>query len=236
MSGRDLIPFITLLCHLPGVFAAVYSSAGRYEWVCEHSADVLGLPRSTLVGRTIESLFPSAWCKERLALIRDVCQERVVSCTVEIYRGRRMEGLLLPIAELARDCLCLYAGRHSPASAPLASSSATLSPVHLVHADWGPLESLSRRELEVLRFVSLGLDNTAIAKRIFRTKRAVEWHINSLYRHLGTKQRLSLARLGIEAGLPAIEDAHWDAMIVSKQAIDRDEDAGPDRAARARRG
>lgn len=48
-----------------------------------------------------------------------------------------------------------------------------------------PLDALSRRELEVLREIAQGRANSAVARVLFISDRAVEKHINSLFAKLG---------------------------------------------------
>jgi len=53
-----------------------------------------------------------------------------------------------------------------------------------------PIEPLSEREVEVLRLVSAGLKNREIAKELFVVVGTVKAHINSIYRKLGTNNRV----------------------------------------------
>jgi DNA-binding NarL/FixJ family response regulator len=52
-------------------------------------------------------------------------------------------------------------------------------------AERSPLTELTPREREVLAEMAAGKSNTAIAKSLFLTKRAVEKHINSIFMKLG---------------------------------------------------
>lgn len=53
-----------------------------------------------------------------------------------------------------------------------------------------PIEPLTDREIEVLRLVSVGLKNREIAEELFVVVGTVKAHINSIYRKLGTKNRV----------------------------------------------
>jgi LuxR family maltose regulon positive regulatory protein len=53
-----------------------------------------------------------------------------------------------------------------------------------------PTESLSERELEVLGLVAAGLKNREIAEELFVVVGTVKAHINSIYRKLGTNNRV----------------------------------------------
>lgn len=65
------------------------------------------------------------------------------------------------------------------------------------------LAELTPREVEVLRLIARGLDNTAIARALVVTKRTVQNHISSIYGKLGAASRTEAALLAIRHGLGA---------------------------------
>lgn len=204
----------------PGVFAAVYDRSGMWIWLSPGFSSVTGLAPSDLIGRTIAERFPEPWCRERLGLIGRAHEEQCPIATVEIFQGRRLEGVVMPVIQPAGAPYAVYIGRFG-LSVPIVGKigrvaehhDLSLELVRLIEVDWGPLAGLTRRELEVLRLVAMGMDNVHIAQAIHRTKRAVEWHICNLYDALGCTQRTDLYRIGLFAGLPDIEAAHWQAMV-----------------------
>lgn len=84
--------------------------------------------------------------------------------------------------------------------------------------EWGALEPLSRCQLDTLRNVTLGLGNEEIARKICRTKRAVEWHIRFLNQQLGVSGRERLAMIGRDAGLGCFTGCEWDALLKTRPA------------------
>ena len=86
------------------------------------------------------------------------------------------------------------------------------------HHEWGRLESLSRCQLDTLRNVTLGLTNDEIARKICRTKRAVEWHIRFLNQQLGVSGRERLGMIGREAGLHRFGDRSWQQLLSTRPA------------------
>jgi DNA-binding CsgD family transcriptional regulator len=220
---QDEIALFTCIAEIfPGVFAAAFDAAGRYVWTSRSYAGILGIDAASLSGKSITALFPPAWARERIGVISRALHERTLLSTTEIFRGKRVEGAIIPVLDAHPSPIVMYAGRFGldltrPSDAPVTQ----LVPLQLEEADWGPLSVLSRRELEVLRLIAAGLDNASIAKSIHRTKRAVEWHIKNLYSGLGCEQRTDLYRLGAQAGLPEIDDAHWDRMV-AKVAMARE--------------
>jgi len=57
-----------------------------------------------------------------------------------------------------------------------------------------PLAQLTEREREVLSLMAQGMNNTAIAKSLFLTDRAVEKHINSMFHKLGLTEEPDVHR------------------------------------------
>jgi DNA-binding CsgD family transcriptional regulator len=60
---------------------------------------------------------------------------------------------------------------------------------------WLEIRNLSPRERQIARYVLEGKSNKAIEKELFIGGRTVESHLYSIYRKLGVKNRLQLARL-----------------------------------------
>jgi DNA-binding CsgD family transcriptional regulator len=234
VSTDDVLALTSLAHVFPGLFAAAYDHTGRYLWVSPTFATLTGISPAAVVGKRLVDLFAPAWTKERMAVIaRTLALSRPIP-TVEVYAGRRVEGVSLPAVSGSPHPIVTYVGRFGIS---LASASAEVMSAHaaaimhdggvsgmthdvdvpvmyLEEAHWGPLAVLSRRELEVLRLIAMGLDNAQIARKIFRTKRAVEWHISSLYRLLNRTQRTDLFRIGFVAGLPDIDEVHWERMML----------------------
>jgi DNA-binding NarL/FixJ family response regulator len=67
----------------------------------------------------------------------------------------------------------------------------------------GELEraGLSRRELEVLRFVSVGRTNREIARELFLSPRTIDMHVRNALMKLGCRSRTEATRKAVELGL-----------------------------------
>jgi two-component system response regulator DegU len=63
---------------------------------------------------------------------------------------------------------------------------------------------LTMREVEMLRLLARGLDNTAIARELVITKRTVQNHISNIYRKLGVATRTEAMLYAIRRGLAQI--------------------------------
>jgi NarL family two-component system response regulator LiaR len=70
--------------------------------------------------------------------------------------------------------------------------------------------NLTPREIEVLRWLAQGLDNTAIAEKLVLTTRTVQNHVSNIYGKLGLSSRTEAALYAIRRGLAQVsgETAH----------------------------
>jgi DNA-binding NarL/FixJ family response regulator len=66
------------------------------------------------------------------------------------------------------------------------------------------LDTLTPREVETLRLLGRGLDNTAIARELVVTKRTVQNHISTIYAKLGVTSRTEAMLYAIRHGLAQI--------------------------------
>lgn len=64
-----------------------------------------------------------------------------------------------------------------------------------------PLESLSAREVEVLRLIGKGLSRTDIAKELSRSAKTIDGHQERMMKKLGIETRADLMRFAIREGL-----------------------------------
>ncbi len=68
-------------------------------------------------------------------------------------------------------------------------------------ASLAPLQSLSPREIEVLRMLAEGLGNKEVAWRLGISEHTVKFHINSIFTKLDASSRTEAVTIGIRQGL-----------------------------------
>ncbi len=81
-----------------------------------------------------------------------------------------------------------------PAPSPLALP---FTPDHKKRDDLG----ITRRELEILELVALGLSNREIASRLFVSENTVKTHCSRTFDKLGARRRTEAVQLGKQQGL-----------------------------------
>ncbi|MFQ5857864.1 MAG: response regulator [Anaerolineae bacterium] len=64
-----------------------------------------------------------------------------------------------------------------------------------------PLDSLTQREIEILRLVAEGLSNKAIAQALFVSENTVKYHMKNILQKLGVQNRTEAATYALRAGL-----------------------------------
>lgn len=124
-------------------------------------------------------------------------------------KGDELEDIVAGIKELARSAegtfvmgpkvrqRCAKAGAPSPTSKPrpLNDRSRHDGPPTT------PLESLTGREIEILRLIGKGLSRVEIANELSRSAKTIDGHQERMIRKLGLESRADLMRFAIREGL-----------------------------------
>ncbi|HEX6971486.1 MAG TPA: response regulator transcription factor, partial [Limnochordia bacterium] len=61
------------------------------------------------------------------------------------------------------------------------------------------------RELDVLKLIAKGLNNSEIAKTLFISPHTVKNHVSNIYRKIGIDDRTQVALMAIRHGLVSLE-------------------------------
>ena len=100
----------------------------------------------------------------------------------------------LPLVRLLRQVEHPYATKLLGAIEPGAAEEAESAPGY-------PEETLSEREIEVLRLFALGLTNATIARRLFVSQNTVKWYAKNIYCKLDVHSRAEALAQAYEMSL-----------------------------------
>ena len=179
------------------------------------------IPLDMLDARSLRAVLSTEVCSEWLRMIRIAALERRVASCVVILDGHGHEAVCSPHT-IERDGgqrqVALLSLLPTALCAGTCVGQPTGTRLLLKAHEWGPLEMLSRCQLDTLRNVTLGLSNEEIALKICRTKRAVEWHIRYLNQQLGISGRERLAMIGRDAGLSCFSGCEWSSLLKTRPA------------------
>ncbi|MBY0112544.1 MAG: LuxR C-terminal-related transcriptional regulator [Phycisphaerales bacterium] len=168
------------------------------------TACLAGTDGQPVTGRSMLDVMGMEIAGERLTLVRRVIQAgHPITCDGQI-KGVMMRCVMrqFPMNDGAPRAI-IVARPFSPEMKP---DSAT-EYVRAQHDDPGPLKELTDREIEILRLIGEGLATSAIAQKLGRSVKTVEWHRVSLGEKLGVANRVELARIAIRAGLVGVAQA-----------------------------
>ncbi|MCC5823623.1 MAG: LuxR C-terminal-related transcriptional regulator [Phycisphaerales bacterium] len=80
-------------------------------------------------------------------------------------------------------------------------------------ADFGPLDILSPRELEVLYYLATGMTVADVARTLFRSEKTIGRHTENIHRKMGYANRAQLVREAVESGLVCFTSDEWKSIV-----------------------
>ncbi|RNC82723.1 MAG: helix-turn-helix transcriptional regulator [Phycisphaera sp.] len=186
----------------PFIGASVITAEGRFLWANARAKLLyLGDAEVDIAGKTFYDLFPKEWCDERIALLKQLEETGKSAVLRHIRRGRSLMVTYNKIPTPAREAsryLILIAEADEEEQIPVPDEYMVFNTGLM---NLGPLNSLSKREIEVLALISRGLTTEEIAKELSRSPKTIEAHRSSVARKLGVKNRVQLAEIARKASL-----------------------------------
>lgn len=186
------------LCEDCGAACLVVSGGGIIQSASRMAVELLAGGPGDYAGRPITELLGDSVASERAAMIEEVAASGRASSIDGMVRGRMVRMTARPLAARAPGGMVLIVAR------PISEDESRRpgSPTRRAHTDdMGQLETLTTRELDILRHIGRGLSTPAIAQKLGRSVKTVEWHRVSLGEKLGVSNRVELARIAISCGL-----------------------------------
>lgn len=160
-----------------------------------------------MTGRNISEWYGPERTAEMLGVIKRVIESDVPIVRRAIFRGRQIRSthraMEPPPGELGRDLILSHYFTDEIASK---DEHPQYEMEDAPYADFGPLDVLTTRELEILALLGQGLTVNNVAQMIFRSPKTVENHRLAIGRKLKLSNRVQLAKLAFRAGL-RVDDA-----------------------------
>ena len=198
----DLSPAVlaSLFCTDPAVGFAICDRSGTVLTVNERSAEIFTQrPASEVKGKTLGELLGNEWAGERLTMFERIAETRKPIISRHILHGRQIQSTLRVITEPGAPrplfSVVTSEGVHDPADA----DAFEIVESKLVHL--GPLDALTRREIEVLALIGHGMPSKEIAATLHRSVRTIEQHADSIRHKLKGATRIQLAQFARAACL-----------------------------------
>ncbi len=200
-----------LIDQLPGMWAVGRDEDLRVFWISRTQEGMSRLPREALIGAPLRGKMPAPGAEERERAIREVMETGVVLHVYQAaFTGQRVLCTLLPLDAADFGHAGVVALMRFDPSGSVPGARVLQTPRIFSEAR---LASLSRRELEILHPISLGLTSAEIGEALQRSERTVSQHLRSIHTKLGTRSRSQLMFLAIEAGVCGFSHEEWAALI-----------------------
>lgn len=179
----------------------------RLLWCNASYATTFESTPESLLGSDLAALFTRAFADERSKLLAPTIEHGASVAYEQVVRGTRMLTRVWPLDPSAFGTRgCFIVAEPCVSRLPLGPglSFATAS-----EADFGPLNGLTRRELEIFRLLAEGLTGQEIATTLHRSHKTVEFHTARILRTLVLRSRTELARFAAERGLMGFSRESW---------------------------
>lgn len=198
------------LCDDAGAAVMIVSGAGIIRALNTGAAGVLGAEQGDYVGRPLAELIGESVAPERIAAVEEAVTTGRAVMIDGMVLGRFVRMTVRPLESVSAGGLALVVARLGTERVGPAAAGVRRA----VHDDMGVLGALTVREMEILKLIGLGLSTPAVAEKLNRSVKTVEWHRVSLGEKLGITNRVELARIAIGAGLVGTETG----LVLGKRA------------------
>jgi len=154
-------------------------SDGEVMGLNSAAARMLGSNAVTLTGDVLESVFECNPLRAMLPINNSIT-------TLRVRGGLGVSALLTRNTSMTEDAVIRV-----KASSPTSRS----------HQDLRLVEPLSKRELQVLNHLKLGLTNQQLAQRLFLSEDSIKYHLKNIFSKLRAKSRLEAVKVARELDL-----------------------------------
>lgn len=192
----------------PSTGVGVISLEGQVIYLNEQAARIFHgrhAKPEQFVGRFWRDHLPAAWVEERLNILREIMVHGEPVQVRTIWRGYQHVTWISPIeAAESENSVPLFLTITRREAGDEQSEALSAQEERCVDSDvmrLGPLDALSKRELEVLALVGQGLTVTETARMLARSEKTIESHITAIHHKLGVRDRVEMSEIARRAGL-----------------------------------
>lgn len=191
--------FWMLLKSQPGVGILIIDIDGRVLFCNEQAQSIYYGDNFNPVGKTIEEIEGPQFAAERMAVIREVITTRKPVMIRHIRGGRHTEAMIWPMQPVPEKKPRIISVTRQ--GIDIVEPGVEYRTVDSNLVDLGPLDVLTRRELEVLAMVGHGVPLKSIARELGVAQRTVERYRTDIARKLKINSIAEIARIVQTAGL-----------------------------------
>lgn len=189
----------------PSVGFSVVDESGTVRYTNGRAAELfLKAQPEDVVGKSLRDLFGKDWAEERMEILEQVKETDKPAIVRHIRHGRQIQSTIY-LASENDDAEAVFVvltveGEQDP------KDPEQFRIIESKYAHFGPLDPLTKREVEVLALVGYGMSTQQIADALHRSPRTIENHCDALRQKLSSANRVQLAEFARKANL-RIEDA-----------------------------
>ncbi|MEQ1828793.1 MAG: LuxR C-terminal-related transcriptional regulator [Pirellula sp.] len=204
-SGASSVAFAawTAIAQTPGVGVSITDTNGKLIFVNDTSLVLFsGTTSVDYEGKTIADFHPKEFVDERLGLIARVLQEGKPKRLTHIYLGKPIESTLWPLRDNLPPYNRVLVVSRTPSEASLLQAiPLEVESVESKYIDLGPLNVLTKRELEVLVLLGHGMSIPRIAGILHRSPKTIERHKTAIGKKLSLHGQSELVYIVTMMGL-----------------------------------
>lgn len=193
--------FWLILKSQPGVGVLIVDYEGLVLFSNDHAKEIYYGGDFEPVGKTIEDIEGRDFAAERIPVIRKVIDTRQPLVLRHIRGGKNTEALIWPMEPTEGQKPRIMAITRQGLESTESIGDYQVFDSQLV--DLGPLDVLTKREMEVLALVGHGVPQKTVAKQLGVAQRTVERYRTDVARKLNIKSIAEAARIVQLAGLDA---------------------------------
>lgn len=192
----------------PSTGVGVISLQGQIVYLNDQAARIFHGQHASaeqFAGRYWRDHLPPAWVEERLNILREILVHGEPVQVRTIWRGFQHVTWISPIETAEREnsepMFLTITRREAGDEQSEALSAQDERCVDSEVMRLGPLDALSKRELEVLALVGQGLTVIETARVLARSEKTIESHITAIHNKLGVRDRVEMSEIARRAGL-----------------------------------